>query len=122
MWPARHHKDVSSGTRVRDVCHRKTLCIHRKTNAKSLHCMICVSVSDRMVSLCVCWPDDEAEGEVVLSALYTGEKEETVARRRHTNVALCVTVQYVICVALFYIVIGLHANIVVYFYCIASSR
>lgn len=77
--------------------------------------MICVAVSDRMVSLCMCRPDNQAEGKVVLSALYTGKKKETVANYRHTNVAHSVIVQCVVSVALFYIVIGLHANVVVYF-------
>jgi len=41
--------------------------------------MYIVVVPDRVVSLCLCWSDDEAEGEVVLSALHSGEKKETVA-------------------------------------------
>ena len=36
-------------------------------------------MSDRVVSLCLCWSDDKAEGEVVLPTLHTGKEEETVA-------------------------------------------
>lgn len=42
-------------------------------------CVLWLVVSDRMVPLCLRWSDDKAKGEVVLSSLYPGEKEETVA-------------------------------------------
>jgi len=41
--------------------------------------VICVVVSDRMVSLCLRRSDDKAEGQMVLSTVHTGKEEETVA-------------------------------------------
>jgi len=50
-----------------------------------------------MVSLCLRRPDDEAEGEMVLSALHTGEEEETVVTRALLSLLLCVMCRIIVC-------------------------
>ena len=62
-----------------------------------------------MVSLCLCRSDDKAEGKMVLSTLYTGKKEETIAA--YNKLVTVVDFVTVYCV-LFYIVTGLHAIVV----------
>jgi len=49
-----------------------------------------------VVSLCLRRPDDEAEGEMVLSALHTGEEEETVAARALLSLLLRVVCRIIL--------------------------
>ena len=56
--------------------------------------MICAAVSDRVVPLRLRRSDNEAEGKMVLSALHTGEKEETVASYKHKRMNIVHFVTY----------------------------
>ena len=74
--------------------------------------IICVVVSNRVVSLCLCRSDNQAEGKVVLSALHIGKKEETLTAYKHSECCMLCYLYSICCLFDCFIVSRLHADIV----------